>query len=160
MSQARSPSSRPSGWSVRTFAKKFERQYQKKFDTIDIVGTNRIRPDSSYQAVFSRGKQTEHGKAFRDPQETKWYHANRGLDSSAFADPSNFVSRQKKYENGLHDLSASLLNKDIGLFDQIHNKEEGAFFAFLPLPEMEDQALLYKLTRAFRPQRAHLLNGA
>lgn len=50
-----------------------------------------------------------------------------------------------KYAAGLHDLSASLLNKDVSIFDQIHNKEDGAHSAFLPLTEEKDQELLFNL---------------
>jgi hypothetical protein len=50
------------------------------------------------------------------------YWANRALASAAFAKPENFGTREMKYDWGLHDLSASLMNRD----EQIHNTEQGA----------------------------------
>ena len=86
-----------------------------------------------------------HDDIFHKTAEAQKYRAARGIDSSAFANPANFVSREKKYDEGLHDLSASLLNPGLSIFDQIHNTDvggklnfkkeeiEGAHFSFLPL---------------------------
>ena len=48
-----------------------------------------------------------------------------GIDSSAFANPANFATHAKKYQEGLTQPSASLLNPKLSIFQQIHNKEEG-----------------------------------
>jgi hypothetical protein len=80
-------------------------------------------------------------------REAQNYHAKRGIDSSALAVPSNFASREKKYEEGLHDLSASLLNHNTPIADQVHNSGEGAHFSFLPLSEEEDQEVIFTLGR-------------
>lgn len=80
-------------------------------------------------------------------REAQKYHAKRGIDSSPFAVPSNFATREKKYEEGLHDLSASILNHNFPIVDQVHNSGEGAHFSFLPLSEQEDQEVIFTLTR-------------
>lgn len=131
---------------VRTFPAGFAGQVNKKFSSIDMA-TSRMMPDRNYETRFDRKKQFEYNDMIRDQKEAVHYHAKRGIDSSAFADPANFASHAKKYAEGLHDLSASLLNKDVSIFDQIHNTEDGAHFAFLPLSQMEDQALLFSLIR-------------
>lgn len=131
---------------VRTFGADFNYQKSKSFDTITLPDT-RFKADSQYTPM-SYEDQRKHNDAFRSPAEYKKYHAQRGIDSSAFADPANFVSREKKYAMGLHDLSASLLNPAVSIFDQIHNNEEGAHFSFLPLSAEEDQLVLSQLTAA------------
>lgn len=142
--------------SVRSFDKNFGEQYRKTISDMKINGTNRFRPNSTFTGTFPRDEHAKHNKDFHDANDrTRLYHAQRGIDSSSFAIPSNFASRLNKYQAGLHDLSASLVNKGIGLFDQVHNKEDGAIFAFLPLPEMADQAVLYKLTRAAKLLKTH-----
>jgi hypothetical protein len=80
-------------------------------------------------------------------REAQKYHAKRGIDSSPFAIPSNFATREKKYEEGLHDLSASILNHNTPILDQVHNSGQGAHYSFLPLSEEEDQEVIFTLTR-------------
>jgi hypothetical protein len=80
-------------------------------------------------------------------REAQKYHAKRGIDSSPFAVPSNFATREKKYEEGLHDLSASILNHNTPILDQVHNSGQGAHYSFLPLSEEEDQEVIFTLTR-------------
>ena len=80
-------------------------------------------------------------------REAQKYHAKRGIDSSPFAVPSNFATREKKYEEGLHDLSASILNHNNPILDQVHNSGHGAHYSFLPLSEEEDQEVIFTLTR-------------
>jgi hypothetical protein len=100
--------------------------------------------DSQYTPLAGTGAQ-EHNARFRGAIESKKYYAQRGIDGSAYAKPESFTSRETKYAAGLHDLSASLLNKDVSIFNQIHNKDNGAHFAFLPLSQEEDQELLFNL---------------
>ncbi len=144
--------------SVRSFGADFSGQVHKKIQDFAIVGTNRIRPDSQYVGKFATGKQRDISDDFHKSADFKrFYDPERGLDSAAFAVPANFATRQLKYSKGLHDLSASLLNPDVPLFDQVHHKEDqGAFFSFLPLPDEGDQALLYQLTRAAKLLKAEL----
>jgi len=133
--------------SVRTFGNDFDYQKSKTFGRGTIkVPDNRFHADSRYTPM-SVEEQRIHNDAFRDGVEHQKYFALRGIDSSAFANPASFLSRETKYDEGLHDLSASLVNPDISLFKQIHNNEEGANFSFLPLSEEEDQEILYDLGR-------------
>jgi hypothetical protein len=99
-------------------------------------------------------------------REAQKYHAKRGIDSSPFAVPSNFATREKKYEEGLHDLSASLLNHNtqIFVFDQTHNSGQGAHYSFLPLSQEADQEVIFTLTRYAKdrvtfPQLYHKVRG-
>ena len=86
----------------------------------------------------------------------------RGIDASAFMTPENFLSRDQKYQLGLHDTSVKLfipgdrnlpvikkLNPDNKtLKDQSHTKEaKKAYFCFLPISMPEDQYVIYKLVR-------------
>lgn len=74
----------------------------------------------------------------------------RGIDTSAYANPANFASRQLKYDLGLHDLSVRLVKKGTvtGLKGDSHHKaQENPHFCFLPLSKSEDQFVLYKLMR-------------
>lgn len=132
---------------VRTFPAGFERQRDKKFDKIDL-DYDRFFADGQYtkatasQQTFNYGRYNWPGNPERGQ-----YWAYRGIDSSPFANPANFTSRAKKYEEGLHDLSASLLNPRFSIFKQVHNTEQGAHFSLLPLSEEEDQRMLFDLTR-------------
>ncbi len=113
-----------------------------------------------------------HDKIFHKTDEAQKYRANRGIDSSAFANPANFASRETKYDAGLHDLSASLLNPGLSIFDQIHNSDqggklnfkkeeiEGAHFSFLPLSKEEDQLMLYKLIQCAKRLRLMICHPA
>lgn len=141
---------------VRTFPAGFERQRDKTFDKLDL-DHDRFFADGQYttatpsQQTFHYGRYNWPGNPERDN-----YWARRGIDSSPFADPANFISRGKKYEEGLHDLSASLLNPRLSIFKQVHNTEQGAHFSLLPLSPEEDQQLLYDLTALAKALRAAL----
>lgn len=138
---------------VRTFNPGYADQVLKTFARGKIqVTQENFLADSRYtkfdpkDPAANKARQ-DHGRAFARKQESEKYHAQRGIDSSAFANPANFASRETKYAAGLHDLSASLVNPKLSIFDQIHNNEDGAHFSFLPLSEMEDQEVIYNLTR-------------
>lgn len=132
---------------VRTFPAGFERQRDKKFDKIDL-DYDRFFADGQYTKATASQQTFDYGRYnWPGNPERAQYWAYRGIDSSPFADPANFTSRAKKYEEGLHDMSASLLNPRISILKQIHNNEQGAHFSFLPLSEEEDQRMLFDLTR-------------
>jgi hypothetical protein len=86
-------------------------------------------------------------KEFKVGEQKTGHRALRGIDGSAFANPANFGTSDKKYEAGLHDLSASLLNPALPIIDQIHNNEKDSHFAFLPLSKEADQEMLFQLIR-------------
>jgi hypothetical protein len=131
---------------VRTFEADFDKQVNKKFDKIQIEAKNRFMADSNYTALTAAERATHH-QIFNETDVAKSYRADRGIDSSAFAVPGNFTSRERKYEMGLHDLSASLLNHSYSIFDQVHNKANGAHYSLLPLSNEADQEVIYKLTQ-------------
>ena len=130
---------------VRTFAAGFATQAWKTFDRGKIqLSKDRFFADSRFTALPGDQQQRQLVAFGREKQK---YHAQRGIDSSAFANPASFATREAKYDAGLHDLSASLLNPKMSIWDQIHNSEEGAHFSFLPLSEMGDQEVMYNLVR-------------
>jgi hypothetical protein len=132
---------------VRTFNTGYATQVQKTFKRGTIqVTQEKFFSDGRYTKTDEK-KQLEYQKAFNNLKEIQKYHAQRGIDSSAFANPANFASRETKYDAGLHDLSASILNPKLSIFDQVHNNEEGAHYSFLPLSMEEDQEVIYNLTR-------------
>lgn len=141
---------------VRTFPAGFERQRDKTFDKIDL-DYDRFFADGQYTTA-TPSQQTFHSGRYNWPgnPEREKYWARRGIDSSPFANPANFISRDKKYEEGLHDLSASLLNPRLPIFKQVHNTEQGAHFSLLPLSFEEDQKLLYDLTALAKALQAAL----
>ncbi len=164
---------------VRTFpggVGAFDKQVSKEFKrgTISLASSTstetevRIFADSKYTPLGSDAVMQEHDKIFHKTDEAQKYRAARGIDSSAFANPANFVNREKKYDEGLHDLSASLLNPGLSIFDQIHNTDqggkknfkkediEGAHFSFLPLSKEDDQLMLYKLIQCAKRLRLML----
>jgi hypothetical protein len=136
---------------------------RKKFDSISVATYNktlretevRIFADNQYTRL-GKDALNAHDRIFHKTDEAGHYHANRGIDSSAFANPENFASREKKYEAGLHDLSASLLNPKLSIFAQIHNSEDGAHFSFLPLSKEEDQGVLFSLIRCGKALKGRL----
>ena len=140
--------------SVRTFDAGFMKQVSKEFKpgTISVTSTEkdhvevRMFADSKYGSIEGDGAQ-QHDARFRGPVESLKYQAQRGIDSSKFADPENFKTRDTKYAAGLHDLSASLLNPGVSIFNQIHHHGNKTHFAFLPLCEQEDQELVFNLTQ-------------
>jgi hypothetical protein len=81
----------------------------------------------------------------------------RGIDTSAYAEPSNFVNRKAKYDAGLHDLSVKLVVKGQDLKANCHHQAETTpHFCFLPLSQGKDQFVLYKLMRYAKNLRAEL----
>jgi hypothetical protein len=141
----------------------FQKQVKKTFDSISVASYNkavrqtevRIFADSRYTPL-GKDALNAHDRVFHKTDEAGHYHANRGIDSSAFANPDNFATREKKYQAGLHDLSASLLNPKLSIFEQIHNTEDGAHFSFLPLSKEEDQGVLFSLTRCAKATEGRL----
>jgi hypothetical protein len=106
--------------SVRTFDTGFSKQVNKKISSIDLTA-GRFFEDSKYKKLgpnqrdeatktLQKVKTEEGGKVVEKIKLPENYWANRGIDSDAFANPANFATRNSKYDNGLHDLSASLLN--------------------------------------------------
>ncbi|MGH9401402.1 MAG: hypothetical protein ACRD2P_04760 [Terriglobia bacterium] len=141
---------------VRTFGADFKNQRDKKFAKIDL-DPDRFFADGQYTRTTPLQQALQHrNTSYSGGSERENYWARRGIDSSPFADPANFISRDKKYEEGLHDLSASLLNPRLSIFKQIHNSEQGAHFSLLPLSPEEDQKLLYDLTRLAKELRTAL----
>lgn len=141
--------------------KGFAKQGSKAFEhgSVNVVDTHfhketktttteiRIFADSKFTPLTSEEEEKRHDYIFHKTDEHNYYGARRGIDSSAFANPLNFANREKKYAEGLHDLSASLLNPDLSIFSQIHNNDWDAHFSFLPLSKEEDQMMLFNLTR-------------
>jgi len=133
---------------VRSFSPDFAYEVSKTI----APGTIGIAPDRFYAnsgyANLSDLDQKAHAANFTQANEHNKYWAERGIDSSAFANPANFASREKKYAEGLHDLSASLLNHNYKIMDQVHHKtDDGAHFAFLPLSPEADQEVIFRLAR-------------
>ncbi len=124
-------------------------------ETQETVTEVRIFADGKFTPL-PKEQEAEHDRVFHKTDEHNYYGARRGIDSSAFANPLNFVDREKKYEEGLHDLSASLLNPDLSIFDQIHNNDWDAHFSFLPLSKEDDQYVLFNLTRLAKELRLTL----
>lgn len=143
---------------VRTFGADFDYQKSKTFakGTIDVAD-RLIFADGQYTAPTESQKNFHYAR-YNWPTgvEKEKYWARRGIDSSPFANPANFASREKKYEEGLHDLSASLLNPHLPIFEQIHNSEQGAHFSFLPISKEGDQTLIFDLTRHAKDLRNQL----
>jgi len=139
---------------MRTFPANFEEQKSKKFDTINVT-EKRFFSDSKY-TTQELGVRKQQSMLFHGDTQKQHFQANRGIDSSAFANPANFATRLKKYEAGLHDLSASLFNSSFSLFEQIHNNEQGAFFSFLPLSQEDDQVVLFNLIRSAKKLKAEV----
>jgi hypothetical protein len=152
---------------VRTFPggdKGFAEQVSKNFGagTISLASYDkktrdtevRVFADSQYTPLGAEALK-EHDRVFHKTDEKSNYMAQRGIDSSAFANPDNFATRETKYAAGLHDLSASLLNPELSIFDQIHNTDKDAHFSFLPLSKEEDQYVLFTLTQYAKTE--HLL---
>ena len=59
--------------------------------------------------TFPGGFETEVAKEFKRADfkvsgQSTGHRALRGIDGSAFANPANFATSDKKYEEGLHDL--------------------------------------------------------
>jgi hypothetical protein len=149
--------------SVRTFDAGFTKQVSKNFEpgTISVTSTQkddvevRMFANSKYKPLEGDGAQ-EHDARFRGAVESQKYHSQRGIDSSNFAVPENFKSREAKYAAGLHDLSASLLNPKVSIFNQIHSDGKNAHFSFVPLCEEEDQELIFNLTQCAKQLRLML----
>ncbi|WP_131542682.1 hypothetical protein [Paraburkholderia hospita] len=161
--------------SVRTFDNNFESNKNRRLGldagvlNLGYKGLdNRFFADSSYGSLGDRCEEV--GKRFQAQEavgrelaklqgtsaKSGAYWADRGIDSKAFANPANFVNREAKYDAGLHDLSASLLNPELSIFEQVHHKtEQGAHFAFVPLSEPEDQRVLFMLIQMAKVMRQH-----
>jgi hypothetical protein len=142
--------------SVRTFGAGFLKQVSKTFGKGEIQVTSQVKEQDVVREefrVFADGQYTpfddvtakKHATNYGGPVEKQKYFASRGIDSSTFANPDNFKSREAKYAEGLHDLSASLLNPKLSIFDQIHNNEDGAHFSFVALSQEEDQETIFSL---------------
>ncbi|HUI41874.1 MAG TPA: hypothetical protein VL523_07885 [Terriglobia bacterium] len=141
--------------SVRTFAGNFDAQRSKTVPDPGVrfnLGSDRFFRDSAYTPL--QGGDREVAESLFEEQMAPTFKAEKGIDSSAFANPRNFATREAKYQAGLHDLSASLLKYGDGLsiFSQVHHKEAPAFFSFLPLSMEEDQVVLYYLFRHSKAQ--------
>jgi hypothetical protein len=139
--------------SVRSFSGDFEWEKGKSLSDLTIP-TNKFYADSKYTALKAK-EQRQNQDTFWEPTERAKYFANRGLDSSAFSKPENFATRSTKYAAGLHDLSASLLNPKLSIFDQIHHKsEKQAHFSFVPLSAEDDQFVLFTLAQRAKDKNA------
>jgi hypothetical protein len=151
---------------MRSFGSDFSRQVNKTIP-MNIAEDGRFYADSE-RGTLSKQNQKSHQAAFQDavnptpPKPFGWTKTNprpadtyakpnRGLNTSAFANPDNFASRQQKYQLGLHDLSVKLLipGDNIsthGVKEQSHHqKEQKPQFCFLPLSQPEDQYVIFKL---------------
>ena len=148
---------------MRSFGSDFGRQLKKSIPM-------NIAEDDRYYANSQRGKlnnRPSHRVAFQsavsptppmfgwskqNPEPAKRYqNPYRGLDTSAFADPTNFATREQKYKLGLHDLSVKLLipgniTETHGVKEQSHHQEQASpHFCFLPISKPADQYVIYKL---------------
>lgn len=136
--------------SVRTFAGKFSTERSKTVPAPNAsfnLDADRFFKNSAYAPL--EGEDRARAKSLFDEQMAQTFKAQKGIDSSAFADPKNFATRDAKYQSALHDLSASLLKHGDGLpiFSQVHHKTAPAFFSFVPLSMEADQQVLFKLFR-------------
>ncbi|WP_156132279.1 hypothetical protein [Paraburkholderia terrae] len=165
---------RRSRMSVRTFDPNFALNVNKRLGLSDVNTFNvsaedqRFFKDSSYGERLAGQELQDAAEKFRGHEAAarKWaaergvpksgaYWADRGIDSKSFADPANFVNREAKYDAGLHDLSASLLNGELTIFEQVHNNENHAHFSFVPLSEPEDQRMMFTLIRFAKTMRPY-----
>lgn len=137
---------------VRTFDADFDKQVNKKFNSINIAENDkRFFADGKYKPLHPDPEQAmkalqRHSNIFHNTEESQFYHAKRGIDSSDFAVPAYFATREMKYQMGLHDLSASLLNHKFEIWKQVHHKwDNGAHYSFMPLSQEADQEVLHTL---------------
>ena len=131
---------------VRSFGKEFDKEVNKNIPrgTLKVTG-ERFFADKQRTELEPNAHQQNY-TAFHSEAENQKYWQNRGIDGSAFADPANFISREVKYANGLHDLSASLVNPGKPLNLQLFSSGDGVHLAFAPLSKEEDQQVIWKLT--------------
>lgn len=94
--------------------------------------TQRIKPcEFSIAADKFVGRENE-DKLFHAERDKSHYWHQRGIDDSAYAVADNFLSREKKYAMGLHDLSASLLDPTKSVNLQLYKPTRNMFVTFLP----------------------------
>jgi hypothetical protein len=131
---------------MRTFGEGFNYQLKK------TVPMN-IAENSRFYANSNRGKllgdeQASDYQAFQNAvsQPNAYANPQRGIDTSAFANPANFQSRKLKYEHGLHDLSVKVLIPGEDIKGQSHHSgSANPHFCFLPLSKPQDQYVIFKL---------------
>jgi hypothetical protein len=150
---------------MRSFGSSFEKQLKKTIP-MNIAENDRFYANSD-RGKLSRISQQQHQQAFqlavtptppmfgwskKNPEPAKVYaNPYRGLDTTPFANPANFASREDKYRLGLHDLSVKLFisGADVatyGVKEQSHHQEQAnPHFCFLPLSKPEDQYVIFKL---------------
>jgi hypothetical protein len=143
---------------VRAFKADFDREVHKKLAQSDFsVAPSRIFADSK-RTELDEKTQFQHSDAMRDPAARPKYWQDRGIDSTEFAKPANFVSRDAKYTKGLHDLSASLVKPNKPLNLQLFYSGDGQNLAFVPLSKEEDQQVIWKLTVLAKGLQAKLVD--
>lgn len=131
---------------VRSFKSTFETEVHKQIPRGTLKTPVEKFFADSQRNPLSQNEGMRHLTAFEAPSEHQKYWQDRGLDSSAFAKPSNFISREVKYAHGLHDLSASLIKPGKPLDKQLFSAGDGVHLSFVPLSKEEDQLLMWKLT--------------
>jgi hypothetical protein len=148
---------------MRSFGSDFGKQLKKSIP-MNIAEDDRFYSNSdrgkvnnpkSHQTAFQSAVTPTppmFGWSKKNPEPPKLYQKPyRGLDTSAFADPTNFATREQKYKMGLHDLSVKLLipgniTETHGVKEQSHHQEEPKpHFCFLPISKPADQYIIYKL---------------
>jgi hypothetical protein len=134
-----------------SFSDQVDKHFPQRSISLKSKQGVRVFADSTYTAIADQQALARHDRTFHLSDEGDKYWARRGVDSSHFANPNHFATRSLKYANGLHDLSASLVNPKLSIFDQIHNNDIGAHFSFLPLSKEEDQFLLFKIIQCAKP---------
>lgn len=149
---------------MRSFGSTFSDQVKKTIP-MNIADQNRFFANSD-RGTLSGAEQRRHRELFdaavappksSSPFGSKvgekvaplpYARPNRGIDTSAFANPDNFKSRADKYRLGLHDVSVCLLIPNNDVRAQSHHPEEkNPLFCFLPISSDKDQFVIYKLAR-------------
>jgi hypothetical protein len=146
---------------MRSFGVEFDTQV-KKTAPMNIAEESRFYSDSSrtkvadpathqsaFNAIVSGPKAPVFGwKKGSEPKPSPYAKLNRGIDTSAFAVPANFLSREAKYKHGLHDLSVKLIVPNQNVKEQSHHKGSlEPHFCFMPISKPEDQSVIYTLIR-------------
>lgn len=141
---------------VRSFGKDFGKEVHKNIPRGTLKVTEERFFANRQRAALDPTDHSQHYAAFHEEAESQKYWQNRGLDSAAFADPANFISREVKYAHGLHDLSASLVNPRKPLNLQLFSSGDGVHLAFAPLSKEEDQQVIWRLAGLAKRLQAQL----
>lgn len=108
--------------------------------------------------IWEGSGHAEKGTKLMDDFDKKDFKFSVGLDSMAKrTDPSNFCpgpgTASRKYEEGLHDMSSTLVDCRRPISEQSHMKDDGTIFSFVALSDPADQAVFYNLNRIAKSMR-------